>query len=325
MDPERVRRELYRGISPARVCAIFASSLDRELKAQGAEALFAVSDALQGSLSDPGLPALGGWERGLAGLDGTGVQLGLVGRGWDRTHPAFASAALTLDDALEPYSRELEIDTELGPTSIASSAEVTSSTAESFTSAGAPEFYSPWSGLDTAVLSQIAAVPLPAQEMTARPALGPTGIAPSAQITLFAAELTATALASAIDRASTALGTGAVLLVPRTCVGVVRGPGVHALVDLPLPANREIHAALLRAREAGLVVIVPAGIGGRNLASLPFDDFLIALDGSPPAGFSSVSGPAAELGVAARLAECSSAGVLVVGGHRRLGPIAVPA
>lgn len=290
-DPERVRRKLFRGISPARVCAIFAPLLDRELKTQGAEALLAIIDELQHSLSDPGLRALGGYEGGIADLDGTGVQLGLVGHGWDCTHPAFANADLTSDDA--------------------------------------PVSDSPWIGLDTAVLSQIVATPLPAQETIARPALGPAGIAPSAQITLFAAESTAAALASAIDRASTALGKGAVLLVPRTCVEVVRGPGVHTMVDLPLPANPEIHAALLRAAEAGLVVIVPAGIGGRNLANLPIDDLLVDPVGSPPAGFFPVIGPIPEPGIADRLAECSSAGVLVVGtsspwSNRGTGVIRVP-
>ncbi len=274
-DPERVRRELFRGISPARISAIFTPLLDRELRAQGVETLFAITDELQHSLSDPGSHALGGWEGRIAGLDGTGVQLGLVGHSWDRTHTAFTNADLTSGDAPEPNS--------------------------------------PWIGLDTAVLSQIAATPLPAQETIALPALGPAGIAPSAQITLFAAESTGTALASTIDQASVALGAGAVLLVPRTCVGVVRGPGVHTLVDLPLPANPEIHAALLRAAEAGLVVIVPAGIGGRILANLPIDELLVDPVGSPPAGFFPVIGPAAEPGVGVRLAECSSAGVMVVG------------
>jgi len=290
-DPERIRRELFRGISPSKIRALLSAPLDRELRSQGLEALFAVSDALQRSLSDPGLPALGGCEGGLADLDGAGVQLGLVGHGWDRTHPAFATAALRSDDAPVPNS--------------------------------------PWIGLDTAVLSQIAAKPLPAQETIARPALGPAGIAPSAQITLFAAKSTGTALASAIDQASAASGADTVLLVPRTCVGIVRGPGVYTLVDLPLPANPEIHAALLRAREAGLVVIVPAGIGGRNLANLPIDDLLVDPVGSPPTGFFPVIGPAAEPGVAARLAECTSAGVLIVGtsspwSNRGAGIIRVP-
>ena len=290
-DPERIRRELFRGISPSKIRALLSAPLDRELRSQGLEALFAVSDALQRSLSDPGLRALGGCEGGLADLDGASVQLGLVGHGWDRTHPAFATAALRSDDAPVPNS--------------------------------------PWIGLDTAVLSQIAAKPLPAQKTIARPALGPAGIAPSSQITLFAAESTATALASAIDRASTALGAGAVLLVPRTCVGVVRGPGVYTLVDLPLSANSETHSALLRAAEAGLVVIVPAGIGGRDLTSLPIEDFFVDPVGSPPSGFFPVIGPTPKPGVAARLAECSSAGVMVVGtsspwSNRGTGVIRVP-
>ena len=52
-DPERVRRELFRGISPSQIRALLSAPLDRELRSQGLEALFAVSDALQCSLADP--------------------------------------------------------------------------------------------------------------------------------------------------------------------------------------------------------------------------------------------------------------------------------
>ena len=292
-QPDIFQRDLFQGISELQIKGLLVGQLARKIRTRGLYALFEVVDQIRHSLSDPGLRALGGRRKkgGLAGLDGTGVQLGLVGQGWDHTHPAFATAALTSDDAPEPNS--------------------------------------PWIGLDTAVLSQIAAVPLPAQGMIARPALGPAGIAPSTHITLFAAESTAAALASAIDRASTALGAGAVLLVPRTCVGVVRGSGVHTLVDLPLPANPETHAALLRAVEAGLIVIVPAGIGGRDLSNLPIDGFLVDPVGTPPAGLFPVIGPTAEPGIADRLAEGASAGVLVVGtsspwSNRGTGVIRVP-
>lgn len=275
MEPERVRRDLFRGISPGRVYGLVAESLNRAIGVQGAEALFAIAEALSRSLLDPGLPALGGMDGGIAGLDGTGVRLGLVGQGWDRAHPAFAAAKLTLEGVSVPES--------------------------------------PWSSLDTAVLSQIVAVPMPAQEAVARPELGPKGIAPAASVTLFAAEPTASALASAIDRASSTLGAGSVLLVPRTCLGLVRGPNVRALVDLPLPANPATHAALLRAVDAGVTVVVPAGIGRGDLGNLPMDHLLVAPERSPPVGLSSIVGPAAEPGVAERLQECASSGVLVVG------------
>ena len=291
MEPGRIRRDLFRGISPARVYGLGTESLNRAIRAQGAEALFAITEALSRSLADPGLPALGWGNGGVAGLDGAGVRLGLVGQGCDRAHPAFAATRFRWDRV--------------------------------------PVSGSPWSSLDTAVLSQIAAVPIPSKESIARPELGPRGIAPAASVTLVGAEPTAAALASAIDRARSFLGAGSVLLVPRTCVGLVRGPGVHALVDLPLPANCETHAALLRAAADGVIVIVPAGIGRGDLGNLPMDHLLVEPKGSPPVGLSPIVGPTAEPGVAERLAESASAGVLVVGtssawSNHGVGVIRVP-
>ena len=274
-DEQEVRRQLYRGIPPSRVRSLVPKFLRRSWRTEGIEALVAFSETLVRALSDPGLPALGGSEGGLGELDGEGVCIRLVGEAWDTEHASFATAELV--------------------------------------TAGVASGESPWSMTDTAILSQICARPLATHTRNPQPFLGPAGIAPAATVVLLPAESTTEGLVSAIDSAVANTGPDGVLLVPRTCAGFAGNGGAITPLDLPLPANREVHEALIRAAEAGLVVIVPAGLGGRDLMDPSIDDFLATTDAGDSIERGRVAGPDAEAGMVARIRECASAGVLVVG------------
>ena len=274
-DEKEVRRQLYRGIPPSRVRSLVPKFLRRSWQTEGIEALVAFSETFATALSDPGLPALGGSEGGLGEFDGEGVRICLVGKAWDTGHASFATADL----------------------------EATDITVEE----------SLWDMTDTAVLSQICACPLTTHTNNPQSFLGPAGIAPASTVVLLKAESTTAGLVSAIDRAVATAGPDGILLVPRTCAGFVRTGRSIIPFDLPLPANPEVHKALLRATEAGLVVVVPAGLGGRDLMDPSTDESIMAVDESDSIERVMIAGPVPEPGMGARLRECASAGVLVVG------------
>ena len=274
-DEQEMWRQLYRGIPPSRVRSLLSKLLRRSWRTEGIESLVAFSETLARALSDPGLPALGGTEGGLGEFDGEGVCIRLVGEAWDTGHASFATADLVMT--------------------------------------GVTSEESPWSMTDTAVLSQICARPVATHSRNPQPFLGPAGIAPAATVVLSSAESTTEGLVSAIDRAVANTGPDGVLLVPRTCAGFARTGGSITPLDLPVPANREVHEALIRAAEAGLVVIVPAGLGGRDLMDPSTDESIMAVDESDSIERVMIAGPVPEPGMGARLRECASAGVLVVG------------
>ena len=280
--PDIFQRDLFQGISELQIKGLLIGQLARKIRTQGLYTLFAVVDEIRRSLSDPGLCALDGWRAkgGLGNLDGTGVKIGLVGHSWDRAHPSFAKANLT------PLRSRF--------TSVKSNPD------------------SPWIGLDTAVLSQIAASPVDLLKKTRGPDFGPAGIAPSAQVVLYGIKSEDVPLAKVIRLTTKFLGKGDVLLVPRTCVGVARNSRTSVLFDLPLIVNIETHNALLHAARKGIIVILPAGLGRQKLGNRRMDK-LLSTFGASKSSIHTVSGPVAQPGLAERLAECRSAGVLIIG------------